>query len=137
MFTFWKPVSVILLGVVLTSSGQVLFAKCVKERSRSQASDDARRHWRDLCEALGDRRAAVGVLCMLIAFPLGLLALEMAEVSVAVPLGAVSYILATFLGKFYLGEQVGPLRWLGTITIVIGTLLVGLSAWNSGSPRAD
>ena len=32
----------------------------------------------------------------------------MADVSVAVPLGAMSYILAAFLGAFYLGERVGP-----------------------------
>ena len=137
MPAFWKPVSVILLGVVLTSGGQILFAKCVKERYGSQARAESNRHWQELCAAFADRRAAVGVLCMLIAFPLGLLALEMADVSVAVPMGAVSYILATLFGKFYLGEQVGPLRWLGTVAIVVGTLLIGVSAWNQGHARTD
>ncbi len=132
MLAFWKPFAVVFLGVVLTSSGQVLFAKCVKERAEPQSGTEASRHWRQLCKALADRRAAIGVVCMLIAFPLGLLALEMADVSVAVPLGAVSYILATFMGKFYLGEQVGPLRWLGVLTIVVGTVLIGISACKDG-----
>lgn len=131
MVDFWKPLSVIFLGVVLTSSGQVLFAKWVKDRSATQSTD--RPHWRQIRDALGDRRAAVGILCMLIAFPLGLVALEMADVSVAVPLGALSYILATVMGKFYLGEQVGALRWLGVITIVMGTVLIGISACTDGA----
>lgn len=133
MLAFWKPFAVVLLGVALTSSGQVLFAKCVKERVEPQSRAEASRHWRQLCKALGDRRAAIGVVCMLIAFPLGLLALEMADISVGVPLGAVSYILATFMGKFYLGEQVGGLRWLGVITIVVGTVLIGISACKDGT----
>lgn len=127
MVAFWKPFAVVLLGVVLTSSGQILFAKCVKDRSRPRSSEEAR-YWQKMCEALGDHRAMTGVLCMLVAFPLGLLAIEMADVSVAVPLGAVSYVLATFLAKFYLDEHVGALRWLGVITIVVGTVLIGISA---------
>ena len=137
MFVFWKPFVVVLLGVALTSSGQVLFAKCVRERAKPQSGSEASRHWRQLFTALGDRRAATGVVCMLIAFPLGLLALEMADVSVAVPLGAVSYILATFMGKFYLGERVGTLRWLGVITIVIGTVLIGISACRDGALESE
>lgn len=127
MLAFWKPFAVVLLGVVLTSSGQILFAKCLKDRSKPRSSEESR-YWRKMCETLCDHRAMTGVLCMLVAFPLGLLALEMADVSVAVPLGAVSYILATFMAKYYLGEHVGALRWLGVITIVVGTVLIGISA---------
>lgn len=131
MPAFWKPFAVVLLGVLLTCSGQVLVARCIRDRSGTSPTAEIPRQWRHLREALWDRRAAAGVIFMLIAFPLGLLALAMADVSVAVPLGAMSYILATFLGKFYLGEQVGVLRWMGTIIIVIGTVLIGVSACQS------
>ena len=137
MFAIWKPFAVVLLGVVLTSSGQILVARCIKDRYQPRADVKTSRQWRQLCVALCDRRAAAGVLCMLIAFPLGLLVLAMAEVSVAVPLGALSYVLATLLGEFYLGERVGPMRWAGTIIIVIGTILVGISACQGCPPEAE
>ncbi|HVX09851.1 MAG TPA: EamA family transporter [Pirellulales bacterium] len=133
MWAFWKLFSVVLLGVVLTNCGQVLVSKCLRDRKSTTSGDPTLRQWERLCEALHDRRAAVGVVCMIIALPLGLLALAMADISVAVPLGAISYILAAFMGAFYLGEHVGPLRWIGTLLIIFGTILVGLSASHTGS----
>jgi drug/metabolite transporter (DMT)-like permease len=132
MWAFWKLFSVVLLGVVLTNCGQVLVSKCIKDRKPPSSDDPTSRQWGRLCEALHDRQAAIGVICMVIALPLGLLALTMADVSVAVPLGAISYIMAAFMGAFYLGEHVGPLRWIGTLLIIGGTILVGLSASQGG-----
>ena len=70
---------------------------------------------------------------MLLAFPLGIVVLAMADISVAIPLGALSYVLATLLGQFYLGERVGTIRWIGTIIIVVGTILVGISGFEGRS----
>lgn len=127
MTSFWKPFAIVLVGVLLTSSGQALVAKCLRNRPAANASTESARPWRRLCGAFGERRAAIGLVLMVLALPLGVLVLAMADVSVAIPLGAMSYVLATFLGRYYLGEQVGPLRWIGTIVIVVGTVLVGLS----------
>jgi len=41
--------------------------------------------------------------------------------------GGLSYIFASLMGLFLLGEQISPLRWLGIVVIAIGTALVGLS----------
>lgn len=42
-------------------------------------------------------------------------------------LGGMSYIFASLLALFVLGEQISALRWLGIGVIAIGTALVGIS----------
>jgi len=41
------------------------------------------------------------------------------------PLTATGYIISAFLGKVFLGEDVGSNRWLGTFLIFAGVVLVG------------
>jgi uncharacterized membrane protein len=54
--------------------------------------------------------------------------LSWADLSFVLPVTAIGYPLAALMGKWFLAEQVGVYRWLGTGLIVAGTLLVGLTA---------
>lgn len=47
-----------------------------------------------------------------------------ADLSFVVPCIASSYIVTTILSKFILGEHIDPQRWLGTLLIVAGVVLV-------------
>jgi drug/metabolite transporter (DMT)-like permease len=38
-----------------------------------------------------------------------------------------SYIAASVLASLFLGEQISPLRWVGILVIVLGTVVIGLS----------
>ena len=40
------------------------------------------------------------------------------------PLTAADYVLVTLLAYFLLGEDVSPIRWLGSIMVAIGIALV-------------
>lgn len=42
-------------------------------------------------------------------------------------IGGLSYIFASLIAFFFLGEQISEVRWLGIIVIAIGTALVGIS----------
>lgn len=55
-----------------------------------------------------------------------LAALSWADVSVALPLTAMEYIMAALLGIVFLGERVPPLRWAGITLVVAGVLVIGL-----------
>lgn len=63
-----------------------------------------------------------------------LAALSWADVSVALPLTAMEYIMAALLGIVFLGERVPPLRWAGIAMVVAGVLLIGLDQ-HRASPR--
>ena len=47
-----------------------------------------------------------------------------ADLSFALPLTAASYPLAALLARFYLREDVGTARWLGTLVITVGVAIV-------------
>jgi uncharacterized membrane protein len=59
--------------------------------------------------------------------------LSLADLSVVLPLTASGYILSTLLGKIFLREEVNLYRWLGTILIFAGALVVGSSTRRSSS----
>lgn len=72
--------------------------------------------------------AAVGMVASFIIWPAVLAALDL---SVAFPLGSMSFVLIPVLSIVFLGEAIGPLRWLGIAVITSGI------AWLSVSERAD
>jgi drug/metabolite transporter (DMT)-like permease len=51
-----------------------------------------------------------------------------ADLSFALPLMAVGYVVATVLGKFVLHENVGTAQWMGTLLIFAGSAVVGTTA---------
>jgi len=52
--------------------------------------------------------------------------LSWSEVSVALPLTALEYVIAAVLGIVFLKEPVPPLRWAGIALVIAGVLLIGM-----------
>ncbi|MDQ2776329.1 MAG: hypothetical protein M3Y57_15645 [Acidobacteriota bacterium] len=57
-----------------------------------------------------------------------------ADLSFALPLMAVGYVVATVLGKFVLHENVGAAQWIGTLLIFAGSVVVGTTAHRTDVP---
>jgi drug/metabolite transporter (DMT)-like permease len=68
---------------------------------------------------------ALGISMLILALLTRIALLSVADLSFVLPLTATGYILSTLLGKVFLGEEVGPNRWLGTVLIFAGVALVG------------
>jgi uncharacterized membrane protein len=51
--------------------------------------------------------------------------LSLADLSFVLPVTALGYVIAVFLGKVFLHETVSHQRWLGTLLIFAGAALVG------------
>ncbi len=66
----------------------------------------------------------IGIGQMALAFfaLLGLLSLE--NVSLVIPVTALSYAFGALGGRFFLGERVTPQRWAGVLLVCIGVTLV-------------
>ena len=66
----------------------------------------------------------IGVTLMGIAFFSLLIVLSRENVSLVVPVTALSYAAGALGGKFFLGEQVTPRRWAGVLLVCIGVTVV-------------
>ena len=54
--------------------------------------------------------------------------LSWADLSYVIPVTSVGFVMNAIMGAVFLGEVITPTRWLGTLCIVGGTVLVGLTA---------
>ena len=59
--------------------------------------------------------------------------LSWADLSFVLPVTSIGYVLTAFLGKYFFDEQITWQRWLGTFAIMVGMILVGLTAPNTTS----
>ena len=53
--------------------------------------------------------------------------LSWADLSYVLPVTSLGYVGNALMGRFFLNEQITPERWMGTLLIVGGVALVGLS----------
>ncbi len=70
--------------------------------------------------ALGNPWVLLGICCLTAFFSSYLTALSWADLSYVLPATALGYVLVTLFGKYFLHENVSPLRWLGVLLISCG-----------------
>ena len=80
---------------------------------------DPRHPWHVLA-ALGNPWVLVGISCLIAFFASYLTALSWADLSYVLPATALGYVLVTLFGRYFLHENVTPLRWLGVLLISCG-----------------
>jgi drug/metabolite transporter (DMT)-like permease len=112
---------IMLIAVVALAVGETLLSKGMKQSGRrgdgweQQAALVVRSGW-----------IWAGLLLMIVHVGLYMLALKGADLSLALPLTAASYPLAALLAQFYLREDVGTSRWIGTLVITAGVAIVAM-----------
>jgi drug/metabolite transporter (DMT)-like permease len=74
---------------------------------------------------------AMGVASLIFALLTRMALLSLADLSFVLPVTAVGYVIAVFLGQVLLHEIVTPQRWAGTLLIFCGALLVGSTSRNT------
>jgi drug/metabolite transporter (DMT)-like permease len=112
---------IMLIAVVALAVGETLLSKGMKQAGRrgdgweQQVAQVVRSGW-----------IWAGLLLMIVHVGLYMLALKGADLSLALPLTAASYPLAALLAQFYLREDVGTARWIGTLVITAGVAIVAM-----------
>ena len=81
---------------------------------------------RALAAMVRNRFVIGGGAGMAISFFAFLKLLSISDLSFAVPVTAVTYVIETVLARFVLKEQVNLLRWTGALLVVCGVALVSL-----------
>jgi uncharacterized membrane protein len=57
--------------------------------------------------------------------------LSWADLSYVLPVTSIGYVFTAFLGKYFFAEEITWQRWLGTVAIMVGMILVGLTTPNT------
>lgn len=118
-----KTVIIMLMAVSAGTVGDILLAKGMKEMGDLSAMN-LRGILNAAGQALTSPKLIFGTMMLAIFFFLWLAVLSWEDLSVALPMQALNYVLVAFLSQWFLGETVSPLRWTGTILVCVGVMLI-------------
>lgn len=118
-----KTALVMLIAVIAGTIGDLLLARGMKELGDISAMN-LRQILNVSLQALTSPKLVLGTAMLAIFFFLWLAVLSWEDLSVALPMQALNYILVAFLSQYFLHEVVSPLRWAGTVLVAIGVIMI-------------
>lgn len=123
----FKTLMIMLLAVTAGTVGDILLAKGMK-----QLGDLSTMNLRGIIEvalrAMTDWKIVLGTAMLAMFFFLWLAVLSWEDLSVALPMQALNYVLVAILAKYLLHEEVSPLRWAGIALVCVGVMLITKSS---------
>ncbi len=123
----FKTFFIMLIAVIAGTIGDILLAKGMKEMGDVSAMN-LRGILAAAYQALTSPKLVIGTAMLAIFFFLWLAVLSWEDLSVALPMQALNYVLVAFLSQYFLGETVSPLRWAGTILVCVGVMMITKSS---------
>jgi drug/metabolite transporter (DMT)-like permease len=118
-----KTAVVMLIAVIAGTIGDLLLASGMK-----QLGDISAMNLKGILtvslQALTSPKLVAGTAMLAVFFFLWLAVLSWEDLSVALPMQALNYILVAFLSQYFLHEIVSPLRWAGTVLVAIGVIMI-------------
>ncbi len=126
-----RTYAVVALFIALKAVGNLALAWGMKHSSEAPSASPL--HY---LRAMLDPAVALGVALLILSVLTRMALLSMADLSFVLPVTAIGYVLAAFLGKTFLHEAVTAQRWTGTVLIVIGAALVGSTSESTTGERA-
>ena len=126
--TAFKTFSVLLLFIALKAVGNLSLAWGMKHLSGSASAQAAVANAASVnplfyIRAMLNPYVLMGVVALIVALLVRMVLLSISDLSFVLPVTAVGYVIATFLGKTVLHEEVTATRWIGTLLIVVGAIL--------------
>ena len=115
-----RTYSLLLLFLALRAFGNLSLTLGVRRLPQALAA-----HPSAALGAVLEPLVVAGIVMMILALLTRLALLSLADLSFVLPMTAVGYVVAAALGRFFLHEQVTPLRWLAIFLIFGGAALVG------------
>jgi drug/metabolite transporter (DMT)-like permease len=115
-----KTYSVVLFFLLLRAAGNSSMAWGMKQVPERMSMNPAL-----YLRAMLNPFVALGVAALILALLTRMALLSLADLSFVLPVTAIGYVIAVFLGKLFLHETVTRQRWLGTLLIFAGAALVG------------
>jgi multidrug transporter EmrE-like cation transporter len=115
----------ILFVAALAVIGEVMIASGMRQLGDLDDIRSTRGLLGTIAAVLTNAHFLTGALCMALNFFSMLFALSIAELSLAAPaIGALTYVGNAIAAKFFLRERVDKRRWLATMFVVMGVILL-------------
>lgn len=124
-----KTLGVMFIAIIAGAIGDIFLTQGMKSGG-DLSSMGLRQIIDTVFKALTNWRLILGTALQAVYFGLWLAVLSWEDLSVALPLQALSYIVVAFLAQWYLGENVTPMRWAGICLICVGVTMVTRSSVN-------
>jgi drug/metabolite transporter (DMT)-like permease len=121
-----KTYSVVLIFLALRAIGNSAMAWGMKQVPERMSMNPAL-----YLRAALNPFVAIGIVALILALLTRIALFSLADLSFVLPVTAVGYVIAVFLGKVFLHETVSRQRWLGTLLIFAGAALVGSTSGNT------
>ena len=122
-----KTLVVMILAITAGAVGDIFLTLGMKS-----VGDLSTKGFREMIElafrAMTSPKLIIGTMLQAVYFGLWLAVLSWEDLSVALPMQALNYIIVAFLSQWYLGESVTLMRWTGIVIICIGVALVTRSS---------
>lgn len=127
-----KTWSVVLLFLAVKAAGNSSMAWGMKQVPEKMSMDPAL-----YLHAMLNPFVAVGVAALALSLLTRMALLSFADLSFVLPVTAIGYVISVCVGKVFLHETVSPQRWMGTLLIFCGALLVGTTSGNTTPVTSD
>jgi drug/metabolite transporter (DMT)-like permease len=118
-----KTAVVMFIAVIAGTIGDILLAQGMKQIGDLSAMN-LKGILNVALQALTSPKLMLGTAMLAVFFFLWLAVLSWEDLSVALPMQALNYILVAFLSQYFLHEIVSPLRWAGTVLVAIGVVMI-------------
>jgi len=115
-----KVLAILLASVLFGAVGQIFFKKGVNTISA--------RHFRFFVEAVKNRFIWLGIITTTLYFFLWMAVLKMADVSWALPIRSIQYLLVAVLAILFLEEKISKKRWIGIGLVMVGIFFI-VQSW--------
>ena len=133
-----KNAIVLSIAVLSQAAGNTILSKGMKDFvAASSAQGDAGLPWM-AWQLIGSPSVCLGTLFLTVFFVLFSAALSWEDLSFVVPITSMGYVVSLVFAHHFLQETVSTTRWLGTVVISLGVLLVARSGTrNTREPPAQ
>jgi len=125
-----KTIVVMLIAITSGAIGDIFLTQGMKT-SGDLSAMSLRQIIDTVISAATNWRLILGTAMQAVYFGLWLAVLSWEDLSVALPLQALSYVIVAFLAQWYLGENVTPMRWAGIALVCAGVMLITRSSENA------
>jgi len=115
-----KVVVVVLVATLLVAIGEILLSAGMK-----QVGKEGHEGFRMVLAAGANPFVLGGIFLSAVFFGMYLLTLSWADISYVMPFTALSYLFVAIMASRWLHEDVTPTRWIGTVLIVVGVIIIG------------
>ena len=122
-----KTLIVMLIAITAGAVGDIFLTQGMKS-SGDLSTMGLREIFDTVIKALTNWRLILGTAMQAVYFGLWLAVLSWEDLSVALPMQALSYIVVAFLAQWYLGEHVSPMRWAGISLVCVGVVMITKSS---------